>query len=248
MNRANASPLSEPQVTLKQAASPLIQCYKVRSWKPLLPKGNLAISPVVAQGLADLLPTLLCGEASAEMVFTQTIQSFSSTHFPDLHNELCRIVFDEIRHGELLLNLSHYLPSPSKRDTAKQAVRFLRNLASDDLSIHLARLSAIDIGVCIVLSSVCRAQPIAENDYLYDLLTSIRRDEGRHVRVTRRCAEVLGLDIATERKEKIQVLKAFSSLLSRQDAAFIAIGVDPEQLRTHFKKRCAYLLRLRQIK
>ena len=230
----------EPRADIGYIKSPLAQCYKARSWVPLTLNSNLALDAGVAQGLANLLPTLLCGEASAEMVFTQTIEAFPSVHFPDLHNALCRIVLDEKRHGEQLLNLSHYLPPPNKRNTAKRAVSFLRSLASNDLSIHLARLSAIDIGVCIVLALVCRAKPIIDNDYVNRLLTLIRRDEGRHVRVTRRCAEVLGLDIAIEKKEKIQVLTSFSALLSRQDDAFIAIGVDPEQLRDHFKKRCTY--------
>ena len=236
----NVDPHSEPQEMAQKLVSPLAQCYKVRSWMPSGLNSGLRLDAEVAQGLADLLPTLLCGEASAEMVFTQTIKAFSSNCFPDLHHELCRIVADEKRHGEQLFILSQHLPSPNKRATAKHAVRFLRSLASDDLSIHLARLSAIDIGVCIVLALVCRAHPVAENDYICRLLTLIRRDEGRHVRVTRRCAKMLGLDAATERKEKIQVLNAFAALLSRQDAAFIAIGVDPEQLRTRFKERCDY--------
>ena len=224
----------------QKLASPLVQCYKVRSWKPSGLNNGLLLDADVAQGLADLLPTLLCGEASAEMVFTQTIKAFSSTYFPELHHELCRIVSDEKRHGEQLFILSQHLPSPNKRVTAKHAVRFLRSLASESLPIHLARLSAIDIGVCIVLALVCRAPPIIENDYICRLLTLIRRDEGRHVRVTRRCAEMLGLDATIEGKEKIQVLNAFSTLLSRQDDAFIAIGVDPDQLRTRFKERCDY--------
>ena len=236
----NIDLLSESQVKAQKLASPLMQCYKVRSWTPSGLSSGLRLDADVAQGLADLLPTLLCGEASAEMVFTQAIKAFSSIHFPDLYHELCRIVADEKRHGEQLFILSQHLPSPNKRATAKHAVRFLRSLASEDLPIHLARLSAIDIGVCIVLALVCRAQPVAENDYVCRLLTLIRRDEGRHVRVTRRCAEVLGLDTTIERKEKIQVLNAFSTLLSRQDTAFIAIGVDPDQLRTRFKERCDY--------
>lgn len=236
----NIDPHSEPLVKARKLASPLMQCYKVRSWAPSGLNSGLRLDAEVAQGLADLLPTLLCGEASAEMVFTQTIKAFSSTYFPDLYHELCRIVSDEKRHGEQLFILSQHLPSPNKRGTAKHAVRFLRSLASEDLRIHLARLSAIDIGVCIVLALVCRAQPVAENDYVCRLLTLIRRDEGRHVRVTRRCAEVLGLDATIERKEKIHVLNAFSALLSRQDAAFIAIGVDPDQLRARFKERCDY--------
>ena len=240
MTNANAAYLFAPQSTIEQAASPIMHCYKVRSWLPTAPTGSLGLDALAAQGLADLLPTLLCGEASAEMVFKHAIKAFPSEHFPNLHDALCRIVEDEKRHGDALFDLSIYLPSPNKRATAKHAVRFLRSLASDNLSIHLARLSAIDIGVCIVLALVCRAPPIIENDYICRLLTLIRRDEGRHVRVTRRCAEVLGLDIAIEKKEKIQVLNTFSQLLSRQDDAFRAIGIDPEQLRLHFKKRCDY--------
>ena len=240
MTRPNTGYSFAQQSVTDQLTSPLTHCYKVRSWQPTAPSSSLALDAIAAQGLADLLPTLLCGEASAEMVFTHAIKAFPSKKFPELHDALCRIVADEKRHGDELFNLSHYLPSPSKRATAKHAVRFLRSLASDNLSIHLARLSAIDIGVCIVLALVCRAPLIIKNDYICRLLTLIRRDEGRHVRVTRRCAEVLGLDVAIEKKEKIQVLNAFSELLSRQDDAFIAIGVDPEQLRTHFKKRCDY--------
>ena len=229
-----------PQSEVNQLASPISHCYKVRSWLPTSPPGSLGLDALAAQGLADLLPTLLCGEASAEMVFTHAVKAFSLEESPDLHHALCQIVADEKRHGEQLFILSQHLPSPNKRATAKHAVRFLRSLASDDLAIHLARLSAIDIGVCIVLALVCRAPPIIKNDYVNRLLTLIRRDEGRHVRVTRRCAEVLGLNMMIEKKEKIQVLKAFSALLSRQDDAFKAIGVDSNQLRTNFNKRCDY--------
>jgi len=218
--------------------SSLKYCYAARSWLTAEPEACLELDLHVAQGLADLLPMILCGEVSAELAFEHALQAFCSKLYPDLYCGIKQIIADEKRHAEQLYILSKFLPSPNKRDTAKLAVHFLRSLVSQNLSIHLVRLSALDIGVCVVLSTLCSAIPINENKYLSQLFTSIRRDEGRHVRITRHCTVALGIDANIEKIEKIKVLKDFSALLSTQDNAFMAIGVCPEHLRACFVKRC----------
>lgn len=193
------------------------------------------LTAAAAQGLADLLPTLLCGEASAERVFDEAAAQMKARRDAAFAAALRAIAADEGRHERWLEALRRRLPPPQSRVVARRAARFLRGLASPDLACHLSRVAALDAGVCLVLAAVtARGTPLAAEAEIADIFTRIRRDEGRHVRISRRAAAVLGYAAEAAAAERRAVLDGFADLLAPQAAAFAAIGVDYALLRQRF--------------
>lgn len=199
-------------------------CLGARQW--LLPQpDDVLLQGPTGQAVADLLPLLLCGEASAEFVFSNAASQLPATSDPGLRSALQGIADDERQHEVLLSALRDRLPPPSRRLLARRAVRFLRHLVDADLAVHLTRVAALDAGVCQVLAEISRpGTPIAASAALKAIFWRIRSDEGRHVRVSRRCAAALGISAERELIERNQVLRNFAELLAPTAASFSLLG------------------------
>jgi hypothetical protein len=63
---------------------------------------------------------------------------------------------------------------------------------------------------------------------LIESLTSIRRDEGAHVRTARRLALELGVDAGQLREITQSVRRSFAALLKTRALHFEALGVDSD--------------------
>lgn len=200
-------------------------CFSARS--QLQTTKPLALPPLVAQALADLLPILLCGEESAEFAFANLALHLPASQKLAFQTQLISIAKDENCHGQLLDALRKMLPAPRDRSSARKAVRFLRSLASADLSLHLIRIAAVDAGLCQILAEVChRDRPVTTLPNIHAVFQRIRRDEGRHVRISRRCAKALGLASSIELCERRLVLQNFAALLAPKAESFAMLGVD----------------------
>lgn len=216
------------------AASPIshlaLRCQSARHW-PAPSAGVSALPSTVAQALADLLPVLICGEASAERAFEYLLLRVRSVLDPALSRALATIADDERHHGEWLDALRAQLPKPRSEQPGRRALRFLLSLATDDPALHLARVAALDAAVCRVLAVIdARDQPLAAMPTLAAVFRDIRRDEGRHVRIARRTALALGMDARAMAQERAAVTTAFAALLADQADALAALGVDRARL------------------
>ena len=206
-------------------------CLGSRRWPTPQAGAMLELSLEAQQGLADLLPVLLCGEESAEHVFSNAALHESVQLNHSMRAGLASIADDERQHGLLLLTLRNALPSTQDISAVMRSVRFLKSMASADLKTHLTRVAALDAGVCIVLAEIARAgTPIARNETAASIFARIRRDEGRHVRISRTYSRVLGVDAQTEAIERRKVIAGFYNLLSPSGGAFSKLGVDPRHL------------------
>lgn len=206
-------------------------CFASRRWQVPESRSMLAMPPAAAQALADLMPLLLCGEESAEFVFAAAVPELPKRVDPVLPIELARIADDERRHGMYLSALRSRLPPPVDRGATRQATRFLRKLATTDLGVHLARVAALDASFCQVLAEICRpGTEIVAVPELAELFRRIRSDEGRHVRVSRRCAAALGVTAQTEHAERSWVVLEFAALMTAATPAFAAVGADMQRL------------------
>ncbi len=195
------------------------------------------LPPAIAQAIANLLPILLCGEESAEFAFEYLAKKLPESQQHAFKAELMRIADDERCHGQLLDTLRQTLPAPRRRNATRQAARFLRGLTSDDLSLHLVRIAAVDAGLCQILAEVCqRDRPITHLTSIHSIFQRIRRDEGRHVRISRRCAKALGLATAVEHDERGKVLQNFAALLAPEAASFAVVGVDFNAILARFAR------------
>ena len=206
-------------------------CLGARRWPAPLPAAAATMPPAALQGLADLLPMLLCGEESAEHVFTYTAARLPPDIAPGTREALDQITLDEHRHGVLLSGLRELLPPPVDAGAVRRAARFLKSLATADLKLHLARIAGLDAGVCRVLTAIAApGTPISAAISIEQVFKRIRQDESGHVRISRRCARQLGLSAEGELTERRRVQNEFADLLAPQSAAFSALGVDSPKL------------------
>lgn len=212
------------------------KCFAARRWQPIATHQTALVLPAeAAQGLADLMPVLICGEASAELTFDHFAERLPGPISRQWGTLLKTIAADEREHAKLLAELAQFLPPPSQRSTARHAASFLRRLATDDIGLHLSRISALDAGVCFVLAALCRAgTPVAAEPRLRALFLRIRRDEGRHVRISRAAAMQLGVDETAQGRERERVISGLSTLLAPLHAPFSELGVDYAALQTRF--------------
>ena len=210
-------------------------CFNARNQHHAVKPSGLP--PAIAQAIANLLPILLCGEESAEFAFEHLAKQLPASQKHMFESQLMSIADDERCHGQLLDALRQTLPAPRRRSSARHAARFLRGLASADLALHLVRIAAIDAGLCQILAEVChRDRPITHLIHIHTVFQRIRRDEGRHVRISRRCAKALGLATSVERDERGLVLQNFAALLAPEAESFAVLGVDFNALLARFAR------------
>lgn len=144
----------------------------------------------VALALAQALPFLRCGEESAVHAFGRRLMHSAD---PAEQLTLATITADEQRHANWLAALAAALPAAHSGLDAEASARFFRSLLTRDKALHFARIAALDLAVCALLHPLVSGRSVlASAPQVIDGLRSIRRDEARHVRVARRCAQQLG--------------------------------------------------------
>ena len=136
-----------------------------------------------ALALAQLVPLLGCGEEAAAIAFDGLAASDSD---PVAASALSAIAEEERVHDQLLHGLAESLPPVAATQLRREARRFHIDLGRGSTLAHLARIAAIDAGVCLILSRLLRpGSPVARDQALADMLARIRLDEMRHVRLSR---------------------------------------------------------------
>jgi len=179
--------------------------------------------------VATLLALLRAGEQSAAAAFNRIARRLSAGELSLSLPSLTALIKDEERHDGALATFSSALPPIALGDPATR--RFFRRLESREPTVHLARVAALDACVCQVLTRVlaCSDERVLDTR-LTALLSSIRADEARHVRVTRDLARLLGADLAMLRGINAEVRNGFARLLLARAPAFEALRVDSTRL------------------
>ena len=188
----------------------------------------LLLDDARAAALAVLVPVLGCGEEAAALAFDGLAELELD---PDAARTLATIGSEERVHDALLTALAAALPEPPEATALRRAARrFHIRLGIGRPAAHLGRIAAIDAGVCTVLSRLLRAgNPLAEDPVTAALFARIRRDEARHVRITRERA------MARLRKAELDDLAigartALADILLLAGNAFEVLGVDAHSL------------------
>lgn len=136
-----------------------------------------------AEALALLVPLLGCGEEAAAMAFDGLAARDAD---PAAAAALGAIAGEERVHDSLLQGLARSLPPVAAAALRRQARRFHIDLGRGSALAHLARIAAIDAGVCLILSRLLRpGSPLAGDRAVAGMLARIRLDETRHVRLSR---------------------------------------------------------------
>lgn len=189
---------------------------------------NVRLGDRHALALALLVPLLGCGEEAAAIAFDGLAASEGD---PAASAALGAIAEEERVHDRLLHGLAESLPVVATAALRRQARRFHIDLGRGSTLVHLARIAAIDAGVCMILSRLLRSgTPVAGDRAVADMLTRIRLDETRHVRLSRSLvlARAEGRqfeDVAAAARE------ALANVIMLAADAFEDLAVDPAQLR-----------------
>lgn len=196
-----------------------------------LTRPGLAVSldAKVAEALADLVPLLCCGEEAAVVGFDRLGRAGGLD--PALRSALRQIADDERRHDAILRGLRAALPARPQDRTVQQRARYFHlNLPRGGTLLHLARIAGLDAAVCTILSRLLRpGAVVSRDDTVGAVLSHIRRDETRHVMVSRRLA-LAAADRQAVRNAAAEARDALAGLLALGADAFEALGVDPARL------------------
>jgi hypothetical protein len=218
--------ISHPRRSLVAAGPVCFETGRAHSLTPLdlgpLPR------PAQATALAALLPTLLCGEESAYLVF-ERFAARAGTHA--CRSALARIAAEEAQHETLLRRLRGALDAAGHSVPATPGVQqFFRAAGDRDPGRHFMRIAALDSALCTLLAELRRGGGIfVENGTIDAIFARIHRDEARHVatslgfaRLT--CGRAERLATADEMRGR------FARMLMGQADALETLGTDPDRL------------------
>lgn len=194
---------------------------------------DMALDSTRQESLARLVPSLLCGEQSAQFIFHAQVQRNYSA-LSNIAEEFRRIEFEEDVHERALQCLAAELPVPADLHLLKRrSQRFYTALSRDaSLGQHFARIAALDSCVCRIMASLAQAQG-SRHTGLYHLFTRIKQDEARHVGVSRRCAAQLSINDAGLHKQRREIGNRIVEFLLPEADEFESLGVDADILFKH---------------
>jgi rubrerythrin len=191
------------------------QCFKVRQRSTQFDYLVLncdALSPVLQQDLANALPFLACGEESAAHAFSGRLSKLVAG---ESRARLLSIAQDELRHAAWLARLKPALPPPESHLSTSASADFFRCLVTRDAGLHFARVAALDLAVCRLLALIThRRAALSVAPDIRDGLTSIARDEARHVQVALAMARSLGISQHMQEEVDLTVATQLNTLLA----------------------------------
>lgn len=220
--------------------APTTFCFTARSgiarFRPL----DVGLDLRSARALALLVPLLGCGEEAAALAF----DGLAANNGDPATATALRVIADEERiHDGMLQCLAESLPIVATAEVRRAARRFHIDLGRGSTLAHLARIAAIDAGVCTILSRLLRPHsPIAGDRAVAIMLARIRSDETRHVRLSR--SLVMARADGRRFEDAAQSAReALANVLMLAADAFEALEVDPAQLRADIRSLPRGLLR-----
>lgn len=202
-------------------------CFGARRVRPHAASIDVRLGNDAAEALALLVPLLGCGEEAAALAFDGLAAHDSD---PATAAALGAIAEEERVHDSLLHGLAAGLPAVQTAALRREARRFHIHLGRGSRLAHLARIAAIDAGVCTILSRLLRpGTPVAGDPDVAGMLVRIRHDETRHVRLSRslvleRADGRAFEDVAAAARE------ALANVVMLAADAFDALAVDPARL------------------
>ena len=199
------------------------------------PAFSVSLDTKAAEALADLVPLLCCGEEAAVVGFDRLGRTVSLDL--DLRRTLRKIVDDERRHDAILRGLCAALPVSSQdRAVQHRARNFHLSLSRGGTVLHLARIAGLDAAVCTILSRLLRpGAAISRDDGVHAVLSHIRKDETRHVMVSRGIA-LAAADRQAVRSAAAEARGALAELLAFGADSFEGLGIDPDRLLSDIKR------------
>jgi len=184
-------------------------------------------------GMARFIPSLLCGEESAAIIFDHERRRYGKLKDEKISAALGQISLEEERHELMLRGLSEYLPQPDDIDEIHARAKdffFRLGFRSPDPLQRLNLIGALDRCVCITLGDMIKRASITRVPAFGRIVRRILEDEARHVRVCRRIMAELGVSKKDMEDAAIIVREMFVGMMGPVGDSFEHIGVDPDRL------------------
>ncbi len=215
-------------------------CFTARPAPARAQLAEVGLDSHAAHALALLVPLLGCGEEAAALAFDGLAANDAD---PATAAALGMIADEERVHDGLLQSLAQSLPVVETAAMRRAARRFHIDLGRGSALAHLARIAAIDAGVCTILSRLLRPRaPAARDRTVANMLSRIRSDEIGHVRLSR--SIVLSRADGRQFEDVAQSAReALANVLTLAADAFEALEVDPARLRADIRLLPRGLLR-----
>lgn len=189
---------------------------------------EIDLSACHAAALSKLIPVLGCGEEAAALAFDGLARASEADRVATA--ALRQIAAEERIHDGLMHRLAICLPAAHDEQAIRAARRLHVRLSAGGFAAHLARIAALDAAVCTILSRLLRPErPLARCMQVSRMLGRIRRDEARHVALSRSLALSQGSDTGM-RDLGAEARGALASVLALEADAFETLQVDPAQL------------------
>lgn len=183
------------------------------------------------EALGRFVPSLLCGEESAVLIFHHESKRLSREARAEMQRSLLGLAGEEELHEIMLRTLSAWLPDCGDRDEIRDRARkFFLGFASRDTALRLAHIAEIDSCVTITLAAMGKESRLARSEVLSRVIDRIRRDEARHVKICRRHLDEIGIPRAQRQEATEKVRLRFIDLMTPVAGAFEDIGLDPDRL------------------
>ncbi|MCL1092617.1 hypothetical protein [Shewanella kaireitica] len=199
---------------------------RIENWLKAATVSPIRFSDQQTDTMARLLPLLLCGEQSAQLVFNSEIARLAGSEHKLILSCLHGVEADEYRHDIALQQVASQLTElTSFSQVQRKAKRFYASLGRvENYSEHFVRIAILDTCVTHIMQSFEQCHLGREHPFS-QLCGLIKKDEAKHVYVSRKHAMALGADANQFAEQHEQVVGNLMQLLLTQGGAFESIGV-----------------------
>ena len=200
-------------------------------WRQKVSSEKFSISSRHNEALARLMPFLLCGEQSAIQVFGAEVDRLRESGWSKSVDLLKDIESDEYGHEMALRTLSQLLMQPADLGSIKrQAQHFYLKLGNTaGMTEHFARVAQLDACACIIMNEISNSD-LGQNSPVSQLLNRIKKDEARHVNISKKHFLHLGGVESTLKENGHEISEKLVALLRTEADSFESLGVDSDQL------------------
>ncbi len=195
------------------------------------------------QALSRLVPSLLCGEESAVIIFHHEARRYGRKADEVMAKGLALIAREEELHELLLRALTAFLPTPDDLDEIhERATSFFTKLGFQSFDpIHrLNHIGALDRCVCQVLGAMMKHSSVTRSPVFSRIVERIRQDEARHVKICRGIMQNLGVSKWEMAEADETVREMFVAMMDPVGESFEDIQVDPDQMFRTVKRESGY--------
>ncbi|MDJ0893730.1 MAG: hypothetical protein QNJ92_01200 [Alphaproteobacteria bacterium] len=192
------------------------------------------------EALSRFLPSLLCGEESAVVIFAHESRRMGRKQRASIEASMRQLSMEEERHEIILRRLADWMPEPADlHEIHERATKFFVRLgfASVSPEQRLAHISALDTCVSLTLGAMAKNSNLKRSAPFLRIVNRIRQDESRHVRVCRRHLAELGVSKPEQTEAGHTVRARFVELLTPVADAFEDMGMDADKLFDTLRRR-----------